>query len=474
MESSWTSPAWELLLPAVRAPRRQRRLLLESALRDAVRSGQLAAGTRLPASRALASDLGVSRGLVTGVYDQLRAEGYLDGRPGAGTYAAGGLTPPHPASEPTAPPDAAGATPRFGGVASAPAPRYDFRPGQADPRLFPRAAWGSLYRQVLADTPDAALSYGDSRGVPELRTALAEVLIRRRGVVADPDRIVVCGGVAQAVSLLTRVLAGAGHRTVAVEDPGAPEHAMLVGTNGLRPLPVPVGTAGPDLAGICTRAALVTPAHQFPTGVAYPPGVRSALVTWASTVDGLVIEDDYDGDFRYDRAPVGALQGLAPDRVAYTGSVSKSLASGLRLGWLVVPDRLVPAIVERKRADDLCGPVLEQRTLAEFLTSGRYDAHLRRCQRIYRARRDSFVAAVRHHLPTARITGIAAGLHAVVRLPGGDEAALAEAARSAGIELRGLRHYGSGRTPGFVFGYAHLTPDTITVGIAALATAWRS
>jgi GntR family transcriptional regulator/MocR family aminotransferase len=475
MEDSWTSPAWELLLPAVRAPRRQRRKLLESALRDAVRAGRIAAGTRLPASRALAADLSVSRGLVTSVYDQLRAEGYLDGRPGAGTYAAAGLAPRRRVEASGSDVAGAGGTPaapELRDVAPQPA-RFDFRPGQADPRLFPRAGWGSLYRQVLAGTPDAALSYGDPRGVPELRTALAEVLSRRRGVVADPGRLVVCGGVAQAVSLLTRALAGAGHETIGVEDPGAPEHAMLAGTNGLRPLPVPVGDAGPDPSEVATRAALVTPAHQFPTGVAYPPEVRARLVSWASTVDGLVIEDDYDGDFRYDRAPVGALQGLAPDRVAYAGSVSKSLASGLRLGWLVVPDRLVPDIVERKRADDLCGPVLEQRTLAAFLTSGRYDAHLRRCQRIYRARRDSLVAAVRRYLPAARVTGIAAGLHAVLHLPGGDEAALADAARRAGIELRGLRHHGSTGTPGFVFGYAHLTPDTITAGIAALAAAWR-
>ncbi|MEV0838407.1 PLP-dependent aminotransferase family protein [Actinocatenispora sera] len=472
MEDSWTSPAWELLLPALRAPRRQRRRLLESALRDAVRTGVIAAGTRLPASRALAADLGVSRGLVTGVYDQLRAEGYLAGRPGAGTYAAGGLAPPGPEPRPGAASGTAAAARRADGAAR-PAIRFDFRPGQADPRLFPRAGWGSLYRQVLAGAPDSALSYGDSRGVPELRAALAEVLARRRGVVADPDRIIVCGGVAQAVSLLTRVLGAAGHGTIAVEDPGAPEHAMLVGTNGLRPLAVPVGDAGPDLSAAATRAALVTPAHQFPTGIAYPPEVRSRLVAWASTVDGLVIEDDYDGDFRYDRAPVGALQGLAPDRVAYTGSVSKSLASGLRLGWLVVPQRLVPAIVECKRADDLCGPVLEQRTLAAFLTSGRYDAHLRRCQRIYRARRDSLVAAVGRYLPAARITGVAAGLHAVLTLPGGDEVALADAARRGGVRLRGLRHYGSAAAPGFVFGYAHLTPDTITAGVAALAAAWR-
>ncbi|BCJ36095.1 GntR family transcriptional regulator [Actinocatenispora thailandica] len=488
MEVSWTSPAWELLLPAVRAPRRQRRRLLESALRDAVRSGRIAPGTRLPASRALAADLGVSRGLVTSVYDQLRAEGYLDGRPGSGTYAGGGRTPPGTTAAATAPgvppggrretphPGAVarGGAPGGGEAAPGPATRFDFRPGQADPRLFPRAAWGRLYRQVLAGTPDAALRYGDPRGVPEVRTALAEVLIRRRGVVASPDRIVVCGGVAQAISLLTRVLAAAGHTTIAVEDPGAPEHAMLAGTNGLAPLPVPVGTAGPALDAAPTRAALVTPAHQFPTGVAYPPEVRSALASWASTVDGLLIEDDYDGDFRYDRAPVGALQGLAPDRVAYTGSVSKSLASGLRLGWLVVPDRWLSAVVERKRADDLCGPVLEQRTLAAFLTTGRYDAHLRRCQRIYRARRDSLVAAVREYLPAARITGIAAGLHAVLHLPGGDEAALAAAAHRAGIQLRGLRHHGSTGTPGFVFGYAHLTPDTITAGVAALAAAWRT
>jgi GntR family transcriptional regulator/MocR family aminotransferase len=349
----------------------------------------------------------------------------------------------------------------------------DLRPGQADPRLFPRAAWAGLYRQVVTGAPDRALSYGDPRGVTELRVALAELLARRRGVRTDPDRVVVCGGVAQAVSLLSRALVAAGHGSVAVEDPGPPEHAMLARTNGLRPVPVAVGTRGPDLAGVPVRVALVTPAHQFPTGVAYPPETRAALVRWASAVDGLLVEDDYDGDFRYDRAPVGAVQGLAPDRVAYAGSVSKSLASGLRLGWLVVPAGLVDAVVDLKRADDLCGPVLEQRTLAAFVTTGRYDAHLRRCQRTYRARRDALVAAVRRYLPAARVTGIAAGLHAVLVLPDGDEAALTEAARAAGVTVLPLRRFGSGPSPGFVVGYAHLTPDTITGAVASLAAAWR-
>ncbi|WP_239076797.1 aminotransferase-like domain-containing protein [Actinocatenispora rupis] len=239
------------------------------------------------------------------------------------------------------------------------AARVDFRPGRADPRLFPRAAWANLYRQVVTGVPDRALSYGDPRGVPELREALAGLLARRRGVRTGAERIVVCGGVAQAVSLLCRVLAASGHGAMAVEDPGPPEHAMLARTNGLRPVGVGVGARGPDLSGVAARAALVTPAHQFPTGIAYPPETRAALVRWASTVDGLVVEDDYDGDFRYDRAPVGAIQGLAPDRVAYAGSVSKSLASGLRIGWLVVPAALLDAVVDLKRADDLCGPVLE-------------------------------------------------------------------------------------------------------------------
>ncbi|MFF4015741.1 PLP-dependent aminotransferase family protein [Streptomyces sp. NPDC001843] len=473
MTSSGTNPgglvgsaAWELLLPAASAPARARGRSLQAALREAIRSHRLAAGTRLPSSRDLAADLGVSRGLVTEAYEQLTAEGYLRSGRGAGTWVSGTVR---------------AATVRARDLAPrAPGARADFVPGTPDLSLFPRTAWAATQRAVLAELPHQDLGYPDPRGLPRLRTALAGLLARRRGVDADPERIVVVSGVAQATTLLGSVLHARGMRAIGVEDPGSPQHGALYASAGMAAVPLPLdaeGLAVGPLRASGVRAVSTTPAHQFPTGIAYSARRRAELLDWARSVDGLVLEDDYDGDFRYDRAPVGALQGLDPDRVAYTGSVSKSLAPGLRLGWLLVPQGLADEVVERKRTMDLGHPVLDQAAFARFVERGDYDRQLRRCQRAYRERRDVLVAALAEHFPDARVSGIAAGLHAIAELPGryGPEGNCTALLATAGVMVRPLGSCTSARADAdevrLVLGYAHLGPARIREGVKLMAEA---
>ncbi|MFI6685062.1 PLP-dependent aminotransferase family protein [Streptomyces sp. NPDC050485] len=459
--------AWELLLPAAAAPARQRGRMLQSALRESVRSGRLTAGTRLPSSRELAADLGVSRGLVTETYEQLTAEGYLRSGRGSGTWVG-------EAARAATAPRVHDLAPRPSGAVA------EFLPGTPDLSLFPRTAWTAAHKRVLTGLPHRALGYPDPRGIPELRTALAGLLARRRGVVADPERIVVCSGVAQAMTLLGFALAERDLNVVGVEDPGSPEHGTLFASAGVRTVPLPLdaeGLATGPLRASAVRAVVTTPAHQFPSGIGYSADRRAQLLDWARSVDGLVIEDDYDGDFRYDRAPVGALQGLDPEHVAYTGSVSKSLAPGLRLGWLLAPERIRTAVVARKRTMDLGNPSLDQALLADFITSGAYDRQLRRCQRAYRERRDALVTALARHFPGARVSGIAAGLHIIVRLPEryGPEPVFLERAARAGVAVRPLTDYGTAAASRagvtLVLGYAHVAPGDIGRGIRLLAEA---
>ncbi|WP_405743066.1 PLP-dependent aminotransferase family protein [Streptomyces sp. NBC_00028] len=423
------SVAWELLLPAVSAPARARGRALQTALREAVRSGRLVPGTRLPSSRDLAADLGVSRGLVTEAYEQLTAEGYLRSGRGAGTWVGGAVRAARPRARDLAP--------------RPPGARADFVPGTPDLSLFPRPAWAAAQRGVLAELPHHELGYPDPRGLPRLRTALAELLARRRGVVADPERIVVVSGVAQATTLLGFALHARGLRTVGVEDPGSPQHDGLYAAAGVTPVPVPLddeGLALGPLRASGVRAVVTTPAHQYPTGIACSARRRAELLDWARSVDGFLLEDDYDGDFRYDRAPVGALQGLDPERVAYAGSVSKSLAPGLRLGWLLVPEALADEVIERKRTMDLGHPTLDQAAFTRFVERGDYDRQLRRCQHAYRERRDALVAALEEHFPGSEVSGIAAGLHVIATLPeryGPEERFLARVT-AAGVAVRPL------------------------------------
>jgi GntR family transcriptional regulator/MocR family aminotransferase len=410
---------------------------LEAALREAVREGRLAPGGRLPSSRALARDLGLARNTVADAYAQLVAEGWLTARQGSGTSVA---------PRPSAPPPGRGEVPRHHG-GRAPEPPYSLTPGSPDLSAFPRSAWAAAARRALTAAPSEAFGYTDPRGRPELRSALAEYLARVRGVRADAERIVVCTGFVQAVGLLGRALHARGARRIAVEELGLPDIRAVLRASGLHTAPLRLDEDGAQVAALDARthAALLTPAHQFPTGALLSPERRTAVVAWARETGGLVIEDDYDGEFRYDRQPVGALQGLAPEHVVYAGTASKSLAPGLRLAWIAVPEHLLDAVLREKRLADFNSPVLDQLTLAEFLSSGAHDRHVRRMRLRYRARRDRLVAALAERAPGVRVSGIAAGLHAVLRLPesAGPAEALVARARSRGLALPDLAAMGT-------------------------------
>ena len=398
---------------------------LERTLRDALRSGRLAPGTRLPSSRSLARDLGLARNTVAAAYAQLVAEGWLEGRQGAGTRVA-----LHPAFGPPAP-------------SAPPPPRlalYDLRPGVPDLTAFPRNAWIAAARRALREAPFDALGYGNPRGRIELRRALAEYLARARGVAASPERIVVCTGLVQGLSLLRTAL----DTTWAAEEYGHAAHRRALDV-----APVPVDEDGAVVSELGSAGAvLLTPAHQFPLGSTLSPGRRREVVAWARRTEAIVVEDDYDGEFRYDRRPVGALQALAPEHVVYAGTASKSLAPGVRLGWLVVPGPLLePVLAARAHGD--WPSAIDQLTLAELIASGGYDRHVRRMRIAYRRRRDELLATV------PGVTGIDAGLHSVVELDE-DERAVVERARRRDVVVDGLDSYRFGperRGPALVVGY---------------------
>jgi GntR family transcriptional regulator/MocR family aminotransferase len=431
---------------------------IEVSIRDGIRSGRLPRGTPLPATRRLAVELDVSRGVVLEAYQQLVAEGYLSSRAGGYTRVAVGAWP------------AAGA-----GPAPAPAVEVDFCPCRADGSMFPRAQWLRSMRRVLAG---ADLGYVGGRGVPALHEALAGYLNRVRGTAATPRSVVVCNGYAQGIGLVVSVLAGLGATRLAVEDPSADDDAVpLARAAGLEVVGVPVDDDGvrvDALARLRADALVLTPSHQWPTGGVLSARAREAVVRWARAQDALVVEDDYDAEYRYDRAPIGALQGLAPDRVVYAGTVSKTLAPGLRLGWLVAPAPLVDRLAAAKKLADRGSPVLDQLAFADFLDRGEFERHLRRMRPVYRRRRDALLAALRRELPDFEPVGAAAGLHLVTYLPPGmDERTLIEAAARRGVALYGLAPYrlaGPGR-PGLVFGYATLDEEAVRRGIALVAQA---
>jgi GntR family transcriptional regulator / MocR family aminotransferase len=432
---------------------------LEDALRDAVRTGRLRPGARLPSSRTLAQDLGLARNTVADAYGQLVAEGWLVARRGAGTRV--GERP----RAVEAPPPPAAHQPR--------APRYDLRPGVPDLAAFPRAGWLAAMRRVLDQAPYEALGYCDPRGRPELRRALAEYLARARGVRVAADRLVVCSGFTQGLALLCEVLRARGAQRLAMESYAQPSHREVVAARGLAPAELPVDAHGAVLGALGDAdAALLTPAHQFPLGPPLAPARRTAAVEWALDTGGLVIEDDYDGEFRYDRQSVGAMQALAPEHVVYAGTASKTLAPGLRLGWLALPADLVDEVVAAKALADRHSSALDQLVLAEFIAAGAYDRDVRRARLAYRRRRDRLVAALRRDAPAARLAGIAAGLHALVELAAGRrEDDVVAGAAEHGLAVEGLDAYRGGEQqhgPALVVGYATPPEHAFTGALARL------
>ncbi|WNF29061.1 PLP-dependent aminotransferase family protein [Streptomyces sp. C11-1] len=454
MTDSWASFGADLHLEPVGTGLRSG---LMEALREAVRSGRLAPGTRLPSSRALAADLGIARNTVADAYGELVAEGWLTARQGSGTRVAQRSAPRR-----TRPPAAPARPVRSG-------PAYTLKPGFPDVSAFPRTAWLRAARKALTAAPDEAFGYGDPRGRVELRTALAEYLARARGVHADPERIVICSGFVHGLALLGRVLRQRRVREVAVESYGLGFHTNLLTDAGLRTPCLPLderGSRTEELAAMrATGAVLLTPAHQFPTGVPLHPDRRAAAVDWARATGGLILEDDYDGEFRYDRQPVGALQGLDPERVVHLGTASKSLAPGLRLGWMVLPRSLVGEVVAAKGVSEWMSGSPDQLTLAEFIASGAYDRHVRSMRLRYRRRRDQLVAALAERAPGIEVSGIAAGLHAVLELPAGAERSVIQAAAFQGLALEGLARY---RHPD-----APATRDALVIGYGSPSeSAW--
>jgi len=433
-------------------------------LRDGIRAGRIAGGTVLPPSRQLAAELRLSRGLVVEAYQQLVAEGYLLSRTGAGTWVATG----HAVGERAATPQDAAET----------EPEFDLTPGRPDLAAFPRTAWVAAQRRVLSDLPHAGLGYGDPGGVLRFREEIAAYLRRVRAADATPDRVVAINGSAQGLALGLQALYELGHRVLAVEDPSADRPRRLLAASGMTLVGVPVDEAGLVVAELRRTSATVVfagPAHQYPTGVVLAPARRAELIAWARAADGLVIEDDYDAEFRYDRDPVGCLQGMAPDRVLYLGTTSKSLAPALRLGWAVAPQPLAHRIRELRLNSDLGGSVLDHLAMAHLIATGAYDRHLRTVRRRYRTRRDALVTTLAAELPEWKVRGVAAGLHVLVDLPpGSDEDALAAAADAQGVRVQPLApmRFAPG-PPGLVLGYAGLTPGRLAEAGRRLGAAAR-
>ncbi|GLY91932.1 PLP-dependent aminotransferase family protein [Actinoallomurus iriomotensis] len=466
---------------------------LERELREAVRSGRLAAGVRLPGSRGLAADLGLSRGTVVQVYTQLIAEGWLIGTPGSGTRVAGVPPGPGPAEPPAgrrpgprarlgsgdtrgreAPDQRAG--PRAGTPARPgraldghePVPHRgwaDLRPGRPDLSSFPRGLWAASVRRAAAAADPDLFDYGELAGVPALRAAVADYVSRTRGVRATARTVVVTAGFSHGLALLARTFERLGVRRAGVEDPCLGRHRGLLGAAGLETVPLAVDADGADPAALDdgVGAVLLTPAHQHPWGAVLAPGRRTAFVDWARRNDAYLIEDDYDGEFRYDQRPVGALQALAPDRVVYGGTASKALAPGARIGWLVVPEELHDPLLDTIEDTAAMVPVLDQLALADLLGRGDYDRHVRRLRLTYRRRRTELAERLAAVTPTP-LEGVSAGLHALLPVASVErERALIAAGVRAGVLTQGLHssgywHTAEGRPAALVLGYATPPP----------------
>jgi GntR family transcriptional regulator/MocR family aminotransferase len=459
----WSGLAPEVLVTVDRSRPVPLRAQLEDQFRRAIRSGRLSAGDRVPSSRALAKALGLSRGLVQECYAQLLAEGYLVTRGGSATRVATAATRSAPGWCPPAP---------------APARMIaDFASGVPDLASAPREGWAWAIREACRTAPNTSLGYSDPAGNPRLREVVAAYLRRVRAADVTGGHVIICSGVTQGLRLVLQALAGRGLTRVGFEDPGAVASITTTAAwAGLQAVPVPVDDRGVDGAALDATdagAVVLTPAHQWPTGVVLAPERRLALIDWAVRRKAVIIEDDYDAEFRYDREPVGALQGLAPSHVIALGTVSKSLAPALRLGWIASPPHLAGTLARAKQLSDHGSPGLDQLALALFIETGRYDRHLRRMRAEYAARRQVLVQALAEHAPGVRLTGLAAGFHAVAHLPAAAaEQDVIQAARSRSVRLYGMSTWRADhapRPPQLVFGFGNTSQRATQTGIALIS-----
>jgi len=483
MAIEWSGLSPELLVRLDRSASQPLRAQLEASLREAVRGGRLRAGERLPSSRELARELGVSRGMVQDCYGQLLAEGYLTSRTGSATRVAD-ISGQQAGDQPVIGPAVVSpSAPSPGRPPSGPPLIADFKPGVPDLSSFPRTDWAWAVKQACTQAASADLGYGDPRGSSVLREVLAGYLRRVRAAAASPARMIISTGMAQGINLVLRALARqSGVTCVAFEDPGygsaqADETVRAALATGIHVTYVPVDEQGlvvSELAASGAQAVVVTPAHQAPTGVVMSPPRRHALTDWARRGGGYVIEDDYDSEFRYDKEPVGALQGLAPDQVFLLGTASKALAPAIRLGWVHAPSPLASAVAAEKEMSDRGSCMLDQLALATLLTTGRYDRHLRRMRTVYAARRTALTGAFARHVPGVQLTGLAAGFHAVAPLPpGADETAVIAAARERRVGLHGMGGYrgdpATAAPPALVMGFGNVRERAIEPAIAGVA-----
>jgi GntR family transcriptional regulator / MocR family aminotransferase len=443
-----------------RRPGETLRACLERTLREAIREGSLRAGVELPASRVLAAELGVSRGVATDAYAELEAQGYLQVEP---------RRPPVVAEIHAGSPKETSAPAR-----AAPRPRFDMTPTAPDVTLFPRGVWATALAAAVREAPADVLDYGHPQGTETLRERLADELGRTRGVISDPSQIVVVQGTAQGLDLVLRMLRRRGARRIAVEDPSLSRQHQQIKGLGLSLIGQRVDHDGLIVSGLDAEAdaVIVSPAHQFPTGAVLSGARRRELLAWGREGGGLVIEDDYDAEFRYDREPVRALQGLQPDNVVYLGTTSKTFAPALRLGWLIAPSHLIEELVAVKELLDDFSPTLEQLALARMLEAGHYQRHIRKTRMVYRERRNTLIRALEDHFPQLSVSGVAAGLSVTLNLPEYcDDTELERAALHAGIRVQTLSRYALGdmRPPGLVIGYGRMHEAAIGPAIDALS-----
>ncbi|AWT46558.1 MULTISPECIES: MocR-like pyridoxine biosynthesis transcription factor PdxR [Streptomyces] len=459
-------PAWSTLLDLDGQPAGPLHRRLGSALRSAVVTGRIAPGSALPPSRVLAADLGCSRWVITEAYAQLVTEGYVEARSGSATRVrAGAVSVPGPA--------------RTGPEPSRP-PEFDMLPGVPDLRAFPRKRWADAVRAATSSMSSADLGLPDWPGHPRLRQRLAAYLVRGRGAVAAAENVVVCDGTLDGAVRLCRALRRAGHTRVAVEDPGWSRLPAALTAVGLTPVPVPVDGDGLRVDRLRAlpevRAVVVAPAHQFPTGTVLSPARRAELLRWAREADGLVLEDDYDAEFRHERRPIGTVQGMDPSRVVLMGSLSKTLSPALRLGWLAAPPRWTEAL-RAEEAATTPPPVIDQLAFAEFLDAGWYDRHLRASRLRYRRRRDLLLRELAAALPGLEVSGAAAGFHLLLHLPECSAERVVRRAARRGLRLAGLDRYRAepaGGSPALVLGYGNLSDAAVPEAVHRLAACVRA